>query len=52
MATLVCKYIKDRKEELLKFQNDPQTVVRPDIRDLFMHTIHTDEVICVLLKIS
>ena len=41
---MVCDYIKARKEEVQKFQNDPQTEVRPSIHDVLMHTIHTDEV--------
>ena len=41
---MVCDYIKARKEEVQKFQNDPRTEVRPSIHDVLMCTIHTDEV--------
>ena len=44
MAMLVCKYVTERNEEIAQFQNNPQTIVRPAIQDVFMRTIHTDEV--------
>ena len=37
--------MKARKEEMLEFQSDPRTEVRPTIQQTLMHTIHTDEVI-------